>query len=210
MQPFSEDSAVGTETSVPHRSLMSPQNLWNKASHQGGKGNHEAPRPGRPRPELSQARPRAFLGLGRARAVSGDRSWISGTQQRSQRWDTRATLDCTPARSRVLPLQPLQGFGSRPSSSPAALPHPHRRMPLCGRRQQPDASHLPREFDTWKRRIPTCDRGPSGARGTTSPRKPRVGHAHCLFLLPALVPGPRPVPRQRRAPGGGTLFSIVL
>lgn len=45
MQPFSEESTVGTETSVPHRSLTSPRNLWNKASHQGGKGNHEASRP---------------------------------------------------------------------------------------------------------------------------------------------------------------------
>lgn len=106
----------------------------------------------------------------------------------------RASFHCSPSR--------LLGLGL------ARLPR-NSHIPTAGCLSADGASHLPRESDTWKRRIPNCDPGRRGARGTTSPRKPRVGHAPCLFVLPVL-PGPQAAPRQRRAPRGGRCFSLLF
>lgn len=83
----------------------------------------------------------------------------------------------------------LLGFGGRAPGPPTSPPP----TPLCGRRQQPGASHLPSESDTWKRRIPDCDPRPRprprrGLR-TTSPGKLRTDHSHFLFPPPVRVPG---------------------
>lgn len=130
MQPFSEDSAVGTETSVPHGNPSRSSNVsskppWKKASHRCGKGQLTKPL-GRPRPELCRA---SLSGAGRlsvrGRVVSGARSPVLRMQPRPLRSDTRAAQDRTSTRSRALPPRPRQAFGFRrpgawPSHSPTA------------------------------------------------------------------------------------------
>lgn len=144
--PFSEDSAVGTETSVPHRSpSRSPNNHWKPpwikpipAAEKADVANYEAPR-------LAKARARsggrsAPWGRGQfsalARLVPSDRSPATGTQQRPRRSDTRAARNYNSARSHALPRPPRQAS----SASPAALPWSDASLQALA----PHASHLPR------------------------------------------------------------------
>lgn len=147
--------------------------------------NCEAPRPAKAEAQAVERRaPRSHCRLSAwVRLVSVDHRYVWGTQRRPRRADTRAALDRTSARTRALPRPPAR-LPRAPAAQSLTRRHSHdsnaRRLSTgcagCAACQAFLASHV--ESDTWKRRTRDTDPRQRLGPGTTSPRKPREGHAH--------------------------------